>query len=556
MAPGIDLSPGAVIGRDFRVVRPLAEGGMGAVYVVEQISTAKPRALKVMHAQFAADPRSRERFVQEARAGGQVASDHVVEVVTAGVDEATGTPWMVMEFLDGETLDAAITRRGGLPIDEAWEVFSQFGHALAAAHAVGIVHRDLKPENIVLATPRRAGALFTVKVLDFGIAKLLNERAGTNTQAIGSPHWMAPEQTMEGTPIGPPTDVWALGLIAYHTLTGTEFWKHANDTDGNIVPLMVEIGAKPIPPASVRATEQDRAHLLPTGFDAWFARCVTRDIGARYEDGAVATAALLPLLRAPKPQPNAVADGTLPFAPTVGQPVYAPTAVTPPEPAVTAPAPTVATRAPTEPIPATPATQAGYNAGPVLTAAMPAAPVPVAAWSAPPPPSMVMAPSPPPVLRRRSNGRWWVIAVFVLVLVAGLAWAFTMYEPDIGPATPAATPAAEVVPFVAGQRWAGNYVCAQETTPMVLRIITVTGARVDGLFEFTHSSGNEGAYRVSGSYVAAGRRLPLTPGEWVRQPLGYEAVAMDGTVSPDGGTYAGRMLHPSCSEFSLRLSAE
>ncbi len=534
MAPGIDLSPGAVIGRDFRVVRPLAEGGMGAVYVVEQISTAKPRALKVMHAQFAADPRSRERFVQEARAGGQVASDHVVEVVTAGVDEASGTPWMVMEFLDGETLDAAITRRGGLPTEEAWEVFSQFGHALSAAHAAGIVHRDLKPENIVLATPRRAGALFTVKVLDFGIAKLLTERAGTNTQAIGSPHWMAPEQTMEGTPIGPPTDVWALGLIAYHTLTGTEFWQHANDTDGNIVPLMVEIGAKPIPPASQRAAEQGRAHLLPVGFDAWFARCVTRDIDARFDDGAAATSALLTVLRAPKPQPNAVTDGALPFAPTVDQPVYAPTAAAPPDPAMTSPAPMV-----------------------VLTAAMPAAPVPMAAWSAPPPPSMVMAPSLLPVRRRRSNGRWWVLAVFVLVLGAGLAWVFTMYEPDLGPATPAATqPAADVVPFVAGQRWVGSYVCEQETTPLVLRIITVTGARVDGLFEFTHPSDGEGAYRVSGSYVAAGRRLPLVPGEWVRQPPGYVAVAVDGTVSPDGSTYAGRMVHASCSGFSVRLSPD
>ncbi len=539
MAPGIDLSPGAIIGRDFRVVRPLAEGGMGAVYVVEQISTAKPRALKVMHAHFAADPRSRERFVQEARAGGQVASDHVVEVVTAGVDEATGTPWMVMEFLDGETLDAAITRRGGLPMDEAWEVFSQFGHALAAAHAVGIVHRDLKPENIVLATPRRAGALFTVKVLDFGIAKLLTERAGTNTQAIGSPHWMAPEQTMEGTPIGPPTDVWALGLIAYHTLTGTEFWKHANDTDGNIVPLMVEIGAKPIPPASVRATEQGRAHLLPTGFDAWFGRCVTRDIDARFVDGAEATAALLPMLRAPKPQPqpHAVTEAAIAFAPTVGQPVYSPTAVTPPE-----------------------------STGPVLTAAMPAAPPPVVPWSAPPPPpppppptSLIIAPSPQLVLKRRSSGRWWVLAVFVLVLGAGLAWAFTMYEPDFGPATPAVTqplvtpPAAEIVPFVAGQRWAGSYTCGQETTPLVLRIISVTGLRVDGLFEFTHASDGEGAYRVSGSYIAAQRRLPLEPGEWVRQPSDYVAVAVDGTVSPDGSTYAGRMVHASCSGFSVRL---
>ena len=90
----LQLVPGTVFARDFRVVAPLAEGGMGAVYVVEQLSTGKQRALKLMHPQLVADPKSRERFAQEARVASQIESDHVVEVVGAGVDEATGTPWL------------------------------------------------------------------------------------------------------------------------------------------------------------------------------------------------------------------------------------------------------------------------------------------------------------------------------------------------------------------------------------------------------------------------------------------------------------------------------
>ena len=289
------------------------------VYVVEQLSTGKARALKVMHARFAADPRSRERFELEARASARVASDHVVEVVAAGVDEATNTPWLVMELLDGETLDAALARRGALPADEAHEVFAQLGHALAAAHAAGIVHRDLKPENIFISVSRLRGVPFVAKVLDFGIAKLLTERAGSNTQAMGSPHWMAPEQTVTGAPIGAPTDVWALGLIAYQVITGLEYWRSAQDDATNPMALFVEVGAGALAPASERAAEQGRAHLLPPGFDAWFARCVVREMTARFPDGAEATAALLPLLRAPAAQRTPIA-----FAPTEAVPVYTP----------------------------------------------------------------------------------------------------------------------------------------------------------------------------------------------------------------------------------------
>src|SRR3954468_3661349 len=143
-----------IFGRDFKIVRPLAEGGMGAVYIADQLSTGKQRALKVMAPELAMDAGTRERFVLEARAGSKIESDHVVEVVTAGVDEETGAPFLVMELLRGEELADAAARLGPLPLGDVAEVLSQIGHALEMARLQGIVHRDLKLENIFLASSR------------------------------------------------------------------------------------------------------------------------------------------------------------------------------------------------------------------------------------------------------------------------------------------------------------------------------------------------------------------------------------------------------------------
>src|SRR5262245_28276486 len=148
---GISIANGSVFAKDYRVLQPLNEGGMGAVYVVEQQSTGSQRALKLMHPQFVQDPRSRQRFEQEARVGARIESEHVVQVLAAGVDDATGYPYIVMELLKGEDLSTMLQRRGAIPPSEVGQIFAQLCHALAAAHAAGVVHRDLKPENIFLA---------------------------------------------------------------------------------------------------------------------------------------------------------------------------------------------------------------------------------------------------------------------------------------------------------------------------------------------------------------------------------------------------------------------
>jgi serine/threonine protein kinase len=311
----IDLSPGALFCGEYRIVRPLAEGGMGRVYVAEQLTTARQRALKVMSPLLVADEKSVERFVQEARIGARIDSDHVVEVVDAGVS-ADGHPWLAMELLSGETLTDRVEKRGPLSLPEAREAFSQLAHALSRAHDAGLVHRDLKPDNLFLASPRRDGVPFTLKLLDFGIAKLIEDsRVATGTQSVGSPLWLAPEQAnMEE--ISPATDVWSIGLVAFFTLTGRSYWKAAQG--GNMTNLLVEMLMDPLDPASARSQKLG-GPPLPDGFDAWFAKAVARPPEERFPNARAALDALAAVLtpRDPDSQRPAIADPTPVAAPSM-----------------------------------------------------------------------------------------------------------------------------------------------------------------------------------------------------------------------------------------------
>jgi serine/threonine protein kinase len=303
MSALFQLVPGAVFAEEFRIVRALSEGGMGAVYVAEQLSTGKQRALKVMHPQLVHDPAMRARFVQEARIGSKIDSDHVVDVLDAGIDATSSMPWLVMELLQGETLQDRVDTRGPRPHEEVAEILGQLCHAVAAAHDVGVVHRDLKPENVFLAVPRREGVPFIVKVLDFGIAKLVADagKQERTTGAVGSPLWMAPEQANALGEIAPATDVWALGLIAFWLLTGKEFWKAAHTAEINPMALIVEALTEAPPPASVRAKELGVEALLPAGFDGWFAQCVCHDTRARFKNARAARGPLERLLLGKEP---------------------------------------------------------------------------------------------------------------------------------------------------------------------------------------------------------------------------------------------------------------
>ena len=275
------LDEGTLFARDYRVGKPLARGGMGAVYVARQLSTDKDRALKIMLPEIVGSEKQRARFELEAKVGAQIESDHVVEVVAAGVDDVTGLPYLVMELLEGRTL--ATTIRDGAPMTpaELLELFGQMCHALGRAHEKGIVHRDLKPDNIFLANPRTRGVPFTVKVLDFGIARLTREAKTEQTSAIGTPAFMAPEQ-FQGEGIVPATDVWALGLIAFRALARCDYWNNPVSGESTPLALMMEVAYGGVEPASVRAIAHGSDATLPPGFDRWFLRCLAKDPAHRF----------------------------------------------------------------------------------------------------------------------------------------------------------------------------------------------------------------------------------------------------------------------------------
>ncbi len=284
------LTPGQIFAGQFRVEKALAEGGMGAVYVVEQLSTGKRRALKLMLPSATLVDGTR-RFEQEARTSSLIPSEHVVDVIGAGIEGTEGVPWLAMELLEGETLERYSTRSGPLSPRKTRDIFAQLAHALCAAHDLGIVHRDLKPDNIFFAQSRTADSAFMVKVLDFGLAVLIN--AGTrNTTAIGSPLWMAPEQCETDRPITLATDVWPLGLLAFRMLSGQHYWRAV---DGPLPAIMRELLVDELPPASKRALELGGS-VFPPGFDEWFARCVAREPQLRFQHARAAWQALQLLL--------------------------------------------------------------------------------------------------------------------------------------------------------------------------------------------------------------------------------------------------------------------
>ncbi len=265
----------------YRVIRELGRGGMGAVYLVEHTNTGDRLALKLLHGHAGAKPDVVARFKREARAPARIKSENVVKVTDADVAaELDGAPFLVMELLEGQDLEKIVTERGPLPAAEVVDWLSQVARALDKAHAIGIVHRDLKPENLFLH--HREDGTRIVKILDFGISKAMGSEAGGSTAEgggltksgaiFGTPLYMAPEQARGRHDIvGPPTDQWAIGLIAYRLLTGEVYWQ-AN----TFAALVLQIVSEPLAPPSTR---------LPTlgpAFDAWFARSCERDPGRRW----------------------------------------------------------------------------------------------------------------------------------------------------------------------------------------------------------------------------------------------------------------------------------
>jgi serine/threonine-protein kinase len=233
---GLEL--GAVIAGRFRVDRLIAEGGMCRVYAAQHTLTRKHLALKVLRRAHAANPSMRRRFLREARAACAVRHRNVLEIDDV-IELADSTLVLVMDRLEGESLAKKLFRRGRLPLAELAPIAIQVIDAVSAAHAVGIVHRDLKPENIFVGPG--AGGVPSVKVIDFGIAKLTAsngdaERTDPETRRgdmLGTPYYMAPEQVVGDVAVDHRADIWAIGVILYEGLSGTR------PVDGETVPQIL-----------------------------------------------------------------------------------------------------------------------------------------------------------------------------------------------------------------------------------------------------------------------------------------------------------------------------
>jgi serine/threonine-protein kinase len=206
----------------YTMLRLLGQGGMGAVYEARHAGTGRRVAVKVILGQ-AADDELVRRFQREARAVGAVESEHIAQVFDTGRDRETGAPYIAMEFLEGEDVQALIERLGPLPVDLALRIGLQACLGLERAHEAGIVHRDIKPANLFLA--KKQGGQRVIKVLDFGVAKVTDNSLGNGGMTksgalLGSPLYMSPEQARGNGAIDARSDVWSLGVSLYHALSG------------------------------------------------------------------------------------------------------------------------------------------------------------------------------------------------------------------------------------------------------------------------------------------------------------------------------------------------
>jgi serine/threonine protein kinase len=266
LVPGGDLPAGFVVG-EYRLDAVVGRGGMGVVYSATQPVIEKRVAIKILNAQYSADPALVRRFTDEARAVNRIRHPNIIDIFSFG-QLGDGRHYFVMEYLEGATLGSRL-EKGTLSLEEAPVFLAQICDALDAAHAENIVHRDLKPENIWIVTPRR-GRPF-VKLLDFGIAKLVAsaDQSSTQTGAVmGTPHYMSPEQC-HGRAVDHRTDIYAMGVMLYRFYAG----RLPFEGETFMEVLTKQVTLKPDPPS--------RYASIPPTLDGLIMRCLAKDPAER-----------------------------------------------------------------------------------------------------------------------------------------------------------------------------------------------------------------------------------------------------------------------------------
>jgi serine/threonine protein kinase len=285
-AASLGTRPLRVDGRyDLREV--LGTGGMGIVYLARRVEDGVTVAIKVLRPEYAADARITERLHREAEALRRVRHPNVVQLLDAGDAPGIG-PYLVFEHLEGDCLTDRMAAAGRLDVDEALDIADQLLGALEAAHAVGVIHRDLKPENAFLVPEEGGEAPTVLKVLDFGISRILEDgeayatRKLTRTGTIvGTPIYMSPEQAMGESTQDERVDVYAVGVLLYEMLSGAV--PHDGENYGQI--LAHVLSGTPIPlELHVPGIDPDLAAIVHRAF--------ARDLGERFESASALRNAL------------------------------------------------------------------------------------------------------------------------------------------------------------------------------------------------------------------------------------------------------------------------
>ena len=285
---GHTLEMASLVGQrvgNFVVQRLIGEGAMGSVYLGLHETLNRQVAIKVLKPELATSELLVNRFVDEARAASQIGHPGLVQIFDFGV-VPDGRLYSVMEFLHGRDLEEALAREGPQAVGRVAAIGAEVASALASAHAKGIVHRDLKPANLFLSVGEDGAE--HIKVLDFGIAKLMAGHDSARTQAghiVGTPEYMAPEQAQANTNVDHRIDIYALGCLLYELLVGRP--PHTGDNLPAI--LVAQLQDTPVPPTQYRRD-------VPPQFEHIILRCLAKRASDRFQSMEELRAALLPFI--------------------------------------------------------------------------------------------------------------------------------------------------------------------------------------------------------------------------------------------------------------------
>ncbi|HEX7599524.1 MAG TPA: serine/threonine-protein kinase, partial [Polyangia bacterium] len=276
----LDPRVGSVVGDRYRLLERIGEGGMGAVFRAEHILMKKVVALKLLHAEMGQVEEAGRRFEREAQSASRLNHPNIISVTDFGRSDS-GELFLVMEFVAGEALADILAREGRLPLARACRLAGQILSALEHAHGQRVVHRDLKPANVMLVQSPDARLGESAKILDFGIAKIMETGEGEQpftkgVMIFGTPSYMSPEQA-SGQDVDSRSDLYSCGIMLYEMLTGRKPF----DND-DIVKLMAMQVTAPTPPFATVAPDSG----IPGAIEAVVMQALEKDRDARFHTAA------------------------------------------------------------------------------------------------------------------------------------------------------------------------------------------------------------------------------------------------------------------------------